>query len=232
MGRQLDAGEAREPFPQGIIYRHTLHPRQLPGQRLLNDFGSGASGPTSESIAQQLFSLRCEGNFHESSIAQAGMEGTRIPWNRGWGADPTVPVFLKVRLGVVAHGSRNRTFWFSSPAGFRGRPPLAGRQASPRKGFEPLDKLRRAQRAVRRGYIATAGAEPPFRLCGSFRAIASRRELLLVVVYLTAKLLNCAVFHAVPIPAIPFVWLVSVTFATGTPSMVTWMEDPLKASAR
>jgi len=82
MGRQLDAGQALKPFPEGIIYRHAIHPRQLPGQRLLNDFGSGASRPTSESIAQQLFSLRCEGNFHESSIAQAGMERTGIPLNR------------------------------------------------------------------------------------------------------------------------------------------------------
>ena len=79
MGRQLDAGQFRKPFPEGIIYRHTIHPRQLPGQRLLNDFGRGASRPTSESIAQQLFSLRCERDFHESSIAQAGMEGAGIP---------------------------------------------------------------------------------------------------------------------------------------------------------
>jgi len=82
VGRQLDTGQALKPFPEGIIYRHTIHSRQLPGQRLLNDFGSGASGPTSESIAQQLFSLRCEGNFHQSSIAEAGMDRTRIPWNR------------------------------------------------------------------------------------------------------------------------------------------------------
>ena len=82
MGRQLDAGQALKPFLEGIIYRHVIRPWQVPGQCLLKDFGSGASGAPSQSITQQLFSLRCEGNFHESSIAQAGMERTGIPSNR------------------------------------------------------------------------------------------------------------------------------------------------------
>lgn len=47
-----------------------------------------------------------------------------------------------------------------------------------------------------------------------------------------AKLSNWAVFQPVPIPAMPFVWLVSVTFATEAPSMLTWIAEPLKPSAR
>jgi hypothetical protein len=49
--------------------------------------------------------------------------------------------------------------------------------------------------------------------------------------HLIEKLSNCALFQAVPIPAIPLAWLVSVTFATEAPSMLARMDAPLKASA-
>jgi hypothetical protein len=82
MGRQLNARQALKPFPKGIIGRRVSFPHQAVGQRLLEDFRSGASRVPSQSVAQQLFSLRCEGNLHESTIAQAGMERTGNPSNR------------------------------------------------------------------------------------------------------------------------------------------------------
>ena len=74
MGRQLNARQALKPFPEGIICRITF---PAVGQCLLEDFCSGASRIPSHRSAQQLFSLRCEGNLHESSIPQAGVERTR-----------------------------------------------------------------------------------------------------------------------------------------------------------
>lgn len=50
--------------------------------------------------------------------------------------------------------------------------------------------------------------------------------------YLIAKLSNCAWFQPVPIPAIPFLWVSSVTLATEAPSMLAWMAEPLKARAK
>ena len=74
MGRQLNIRQALQPFPKGIIGGHVTLPHQAVGQRLLENFGSGASGAPSQGVAQQLFSLRCEVNLHELSIAQVGKE--------------------------------------------------------------------------------------------------------------------------------------------------------------
>jgi len=82
MGRQLNSRQALKPFPKGVIWRRVIRPRQVPGQGLLKDFGRGASGALRQSVTQQLFGLRCEGNLHESSITQTGMERTGNPSNR------------------------------------------------------------------------------------------------------------------------------------------------------